>query len=87
MLSPSREDKDEMRHPPVIQKAVCEKSGCMINKAEDQSYNSVEVTVRMMVLYKRQCAHKPKKYEVTVAWIQVPVACTCARPKFSLSVM
>lgn len=59
----------------------------MINKAEDHTYNSVEVNVRMMVLYKSQCAHNPKKYKVTVDWITVAVACTCARPKFSSSDM
>lgn len=74
-------DKNETRHPPEIYRAKCVKSGCMINKVEDRSYNSVAVTVHMMVWYSRPCAHNPKKYEVTVDWIKVPVACMCVRPK------
>ncbi|XP_029354427.1 interleukin-17C-like [Echeneis naucrates] len=72
-------NRDMTRIPHDIAFAECLCNGCIINQHEDMRYNSVPVTVQMMVLKKIDC-HK-SKYMLQRDFIKVPVACTCVVPK------
>lgn len=75
----SRKDTNDSRHPREILIAKCKHSGCMINGEESNNYNSVEVKVPMVVLYKSKCKNNGTK--LTHRQIMIPVACTCVEPK------
>nr|XP_046252536.1 interleukin-17C-like [Scatophagus argus] len=83
-LSPWKfsQDRDNNRFPPVINVAECLCRGCIINQREELSYNSVPVYTTLMVLRKTRCPSDSSKYEVKKDFIRVPVACTCAVPKY-----
>lgn len=71
------------RFPQEIAVAKCLCQGCIINQHEDLNYNSVPVFAPLKVLRKTRCQDDPSKYVVTKAFIKVPVACTCAVPKYA----
>lgn len=73
-----RKDTNDSRHPREIFIAKCEHHGCMIGGEESNNYNSVEVVVPMLVVYKSKCKNGTK---LTHTRIMVPVACTCVQPK------
>lgn len=81
-LSPSRVDQDENRLPRDIIVAKCLCQGCILNQKENNIYNSVEVTKQIKVLYTSRCTDDPSKYVLKTEFINVPVACTCAVPKY-----
>ncbi|KAL7406179.1 hypothetical protein ABVT39_014616 [Epinephelus coioides] len=78
-----RLDREENRHPHEILLAECLCEGCIINQREDMSYNSVPVFAPLMVLRRTLCPSDPNKYEVKKDFIEIPVACTCAVPKYA----
>ncbi|KAM3625510.1 uncharacterized protein V6R79_013214 [Siganus canaliculatus] len=75
-------NRDEDRFPAEITFANCLCEGCIINHHEDLSYNSVPVSALVVVLRKSRCHDYPDKYVVKKHFIKVPVACTCAVPKY-----
>ncbi|XP_055770287.1 interleukin-17C-like [Salvelinus fontinalis] len=82
-LSPWRYriDERENRIPSKIMVAECLYTGCIINKHEDMTYNSVPVLATFTVLQKTVCPDNPRHYLVTVNVVTIPVACTCVVPR------
>ncbi|XP_041796917.1 interleukin-25-like [Chelmon rostratus] len=84
-LSPWRyslhEDVD--RIPREIAFAECLCQGCIINQREELSYNSVQVFAWLMVLRRTRCPRDPDKYVLKRDFLKVPVACTCAVPRYA----
>lgn len=81
-LSPFSVDQNENRLPRHIIVAKCLCQGCILNNTENNDYNSVEVTKQIKVFYTSRCTDDPSKYVLKTEFIKVPVACTCAVPKF-----
>ncbi|XP_070687628.1 interleukin-17C-like [Pempheris klunzingeri] len=76
-----RIDVDDDRLPSKIAFAECLCSGCIINRHESMSYNSVLVFGPLLVRRKTECLDEPGKYAAKKELIQVPVGCTCVVPK------
>ncbi|XP_056268991.1 interleukin-17C-like [Pseudoliparis swirei] len=74
---------DEDRIPHRIPFAECVCGGCIINRREDLSYNSVPVFASLAVLRKSPCPQNPKKFVLNRGVVDVPVGCTCAVPKYA----
>ncbi|XP_030579952.1 interleukin-17A-like isoform X2 [Archocentrus centrarchus] len=74
-------DHDDSRYPPDITFAKCLCTGCITNGSEDHSYNSVPLMAPQLVLIKTKCKDGPNTYRVKKTRIDVPVGCTCARPR------
>ncbi|XP_034385378.1 interleukin-17C-like [Cyclopterus lumpus] len=85
-LSPWRyrlnEEDDRIPHQILFAECLC--SGCIINRHEDLSYNSVPVFAPLAVLRTSPCPRDPNKFTVNKAVVSVPVGCTCAAPKYIL---
>ncbi|KAM4592583.1 uncharacterized protein PAE49_023172 [Odontesthes bonariensis] len=75
--------RDDNRVPHEISVAMCLCQGCIIDRHEDASYNSVPVCGQMMVQWRTQCKNDTNKYVVKREVISIPVACTCVRPVYS----
>uniref|UniRef100_A0A8K9X8M5 Interleukin-17C n=2 Tax=Oncorhynchus mykiss TaxID=8022 RepID=A0A8K9X8M5_ONCMY len=86
-LSPWRYriDEREDRIPAKILVAECLYEGCIVNKHEDKTYNSVPVLATITVLQKTVCPGNPRHYLVTVDSVTIPVACTCVVPRQMIS--
>uniref|UniRef100_A0AAZ3NWL8 Interleukin-17C n=2 Tax=Oncorhynchus tshawytscha TaxID=74940 RepID=A0AAZ3NWL8_ONCTS len=69
------------RIPAKILVAECLYEGCIVNKHEDKTYNSVPVLATITVLQKTVCPGNPRHYLVTVDSVTIPVACTCVVPR------
>lgn len=82
-LSPPRLDHNDNRRPRNIFMAKCLCQGCIIDQRESYNYNSVEVTIKMKVLYIHPCTTHPGKHMVIHQLLPVSVACTCALPKYA----
>ncbi|XP_070766618.1 interleukin-17C-like [Enoplosus armatus] len=76
-------NRDVDRFPHEIAFAECLCQGCIINQHEELSFNSVPLFAPLMVLRKTRCPRDPNKYVVKKDFIKVPVACTCAVPKYA----
>ncbi|XP_054472364.1 interleukin-17C-like [Anoplopoma fimbria] len=74
---------EDNRIPYAISFAECLCKGCIIGRREDHNYNSVLVSVSLMVMKKSRCPGEPDKYRIDKEFINVPVACTCAVPKYT----
>ena len=61
--------------------AECLCDGCIINKQEDISYNSVPVNVSLRVLKMILCPNNPQQYLIKAHYVTIPVACTCVVPR------
>ncbi|XP_063325075.1 interleukin-25-like [Pelmatolapia mariae] len=83
-LSPWRYyiDRNDSRQPRDIIFAECLCKGCIIDGREVNDYNSVEVLAPMLVLIKTKCKDA-NTYQVQKMRIEVPVGCTCVRPKIT----
>ncbi|CAI5646427.1 interleukin-17F isoform X2 [Oreochromis niloticus] len=83
-LSPWRYyiDRNDSRQPRDISFAKCLCKGCIIDGHEVNDYNSVEVWAPMLVLIKTECKDA-NTYRVQKMRIEVPVGCTCVRPKIT----
>ncbi|XP_005924032.2 interleukin-17B-like [Haplochromis burtoni] len=83
-LSPWRYyiDRNDSRYPRDIIFAECLCKGCIIDGREVNSYNSVEVRAPMVVLMKTTCKDADT-YRVRKTRIEVPLGCTCVRPKIT----
>uniref|UniRef100_A0A3B4GWG5 Interleukin 17C n=1 Tax=Pundamilia nyererei TaxID=303518 RepID=A0A3B4GWG5_9CICH len=83
-LSPWRYyiDRNDSRYPRDIIFAECLCKGCIIDGHEVNDYNSVEVRAPMVVLMKTKCKDADT-YRVQKTRIEVPVGCTCVRPKIT----
>ncbi|KAK5874397.1 hypothetical protein PBY51_019343 [Eleginops maclovinus] len=77
------EDRDDDRFPHVISFAKCLCEGCIINKQENFSYNSVLVYAQLPVMEKTKCDGYSDRYKVKQGFINVPVACTCVVPNYT----
>ncbi|KAM4614553.1 interleukin-17C [Discoglossus pictus] len=75
---------DEHRYPQKLAFAECLCSGCIDTQSgkEISSVNSVKIYQTMMVLRRKPCPTKPKLFTFEVDYEKVPVACTCALPKY-----
>ena len=80
-----RIDEREDRIPAKILVAECLYEGCIVNKHEDKTYNSVPVLATITVLQKTVCPGNPRHYLVTVDSVTIPVACTCVVPRQMIS--
>ncbi|XP_016156544.1 PREDICTED: interleukin-17C, partial [Ficedula albicollis] len=86
-LSPWRYriDVDENRYPRKLAFAECLCGGCVDAKSgrETTSLNSVAIHQTMLVLRRKPCPLPalPGRFELEVAYIQVPVGCTCVLPR------
>ncbi|NXC92454.1 IL17C protein, partial [Cercotrichas coryphoeus] len=86
-LSPWRYriDVDENRYPRKLAFAECLCSGCVDAKTgrETTSLNSVAIHQTMLVLRRKPCPPPapPGHFALEVAYIQVPVGCTCVLPR------
>ncbi|AWP01004.1 Interleukin 17 D [Scophthalmus maximus] len=78
-----RTNRDPDRFPPYIVFAECLCRGCVIDRREDLSYNSVPVMVLLTVLRRTRCPGEQNKDLVQKEVISVPVACTCVLPESS----
>lgn len=74
---------NDSRYPRGITFAECLCKGCIIDGREVNDYNSVEVRAPMVVLIKTKCKDADT-YRVQKTRIEVPVGCTCVRPKITL---
>ncbi|XP_063293494.1 interleukin-17C [Pelobates fuscus] len=81
-----RIDTDETRYPQKLAFAHCLCKGCIhthgTRVSENHSLVSVPVEQTMLVLRRKTCAHDKSKYTFEVDYINVPVACTCAKPRY-----
>ncbi|CAI5646422.1 unnamed protein product [Oreochromis niloticus] len=75
-------DRNDSRQPRDISFAKCLCKGCIIDGHEVNDYNSVEVWAPMLVLIKTECKDA-NTYRVQKMRIEVPVGCTCVRPKIT----
>uniref|UniRef100_A0AAX7VC21 Interleukin 17C n=1 Tax=Astatotilapia calliptera TaxID=8154 RepID=A0AAX7VC21_ASTCA len=75
-------DRNDSRYPRDIIFAECLCKGCIIDGREVNDYNSVEVRAPMVVLMKTKCKDADT-YRVQKTRIEVPVGCTCVRPKIT----
>ncbi|XP_042260624.1 interleukin-17C-like [Thunnus maccoyii] len=73
-------DRDDSRFPHEIAVAKCLCKGCIINRRENHSYNSVPVRAPLTVLMKTPCPSDPDKYVLRKNVIVIYVACTCVSP-------
>ncbi|KAM3828600.1 interleukin-17C [Vipera latastei] len=81
-------DEDENRFPRQLAFARCSCKGCIDAKTgrETTSLNSVEVFQRTMVFRRKACPHNGgsvERFSFEKDYIDVPVACTCAIPRYS----
>ncbi|KAM4040943.1 interleukin-17A-like [Anomaloglossus baeobatrachus] len=73
-----RQDKDENRHPTIINEAVCDHDWCLDSDGnKDLSKNSVPITYNMLVL-RREVANCQKNFRLELQL--VTVGCTCSKP-------
>ncbi|XP_041123782.1 interleukin-17C-like [Polyodon spathula] len=74
---------DEDRYPKVLAFAECLCIGCIsaVTGKEMTSLNSLLLTQRIMVLRRRPCSSNPDLSAFYVDYINVPVGCTCVRPR------
>lgn len=75
-------DRNDSRYPRDIIFAECLCKGCIIDGREVNDYNSVEVRAPMVVLMETKCKDADT-YRVQKTRIEVPVGCTCVRPKIT----
>ncbi|XP_039186922.1 interleukin-17C [Crotalus tigris] len=81
-------EEDENRFPRQLAFAKCSCKGCIDAKTgrETTSLNSVEVFQRTMVFRRKACPHNGgsvERFYFEKDYIDVPVACTCAVPRYS----
>ncbi|XP_069824696.1 interleukin-17C [Dendropsophus ebraccatus] len=79
-----RIDTDESRYPQKLAYAHCLCNHCISSKTgkESSSLNSVPVSQTMLVLRKKTCPYESTLSTFVLEYISVPVACTCAVPRY-----
>uniref|UniRef100_A0A8C5RZA7 Interleukin 17C n=1 Tax=Laticauda laticaudata TaxID=8630 RepID=A0A8C5RZA7_LATLA len=86
--SPFLIDEDENRFPRQLAFARCSCKGCIDTKngRETTNLNSVEVKQRTMVFRRKACppnGSSVERFFFEKDYVEVPVACTCAVPRYS----
>ncbi|XP_070617925.1 interleukin-17C [Erythrolamprus reginae] len=81
-------DVDENRYPRQLAFAKCNCKGCIDSWTgrETTSLNSVEVTQKILVFRRKACPQDDggvEKFYFEKNYIDLPIACTCAVPRYS----